>query len=411
MRAAAESATEVTAPPPLRANAADLGLLNRRRIIAAVAQHGTATRSGLARTVGLTRPAVSRIVSDLVGAGLLSESEPQAGSGRGRPTGFLHLMPDRHLFVGIDIRLEGVIVEGRDLAGRVLVESRHPLSAGATAKRAVDLIARAVERCSRQVGRPVDGIGLSVGAGQNEDWTVVTGSPYRPWRMVPLPRLVAERFPDRPIPIRMADVSGSAALANWMELCADPDLDDLVHLQMGVGAGSGWVRRSQGLPHLAKPANIAHLPVQESGRPCVCGARGCFDAMAGFDALVEASHATGLRPVVGPRMIESYCAELLALAEQGDAAAVAAIEEMALWFAHGAAMLINILRPSRFTYGGYPVLLGTVFADHFTRTLTLWVPDLSTVLARTELGDHASATGAYWLATSSLMSETSATSP
>lgn len=263
MRAAAGSAAEVTTPAPLRANAADLGLLNRRRIVAAVAQHGTATRSGLARTVGLTRPAVSRIVTDLVAAGLLSESEPQAGSGPGRPTGFLHLVRDRHLFVGIDIRLEGVIVQGRDLAGRLLVESRHALSTNASSKRAVDLIQRVVQSCSRQVDRPVDGIGLSVGAGQNDDWSVVTGSPYRPWRMVPLPRLVAERFPGRHIPIRMADVSGSAALANWMELCADSDLDDLVHLQIGR-------RRRQ---RLGPPESGAAAPGQ-TGQHCAPAAPG-----------------------------------------------------------------------------------------------------------------------------------------
>lgn len=384
---------------------ADVRQHNRGLALALVAQRRSMTRANLAEAIGLTRPAVSRIVGDLIGAGLITESEPRPGSGPGRPTGHLSLPREQHLFFGVDLRLEGVLIQARDLAGNLLSESRHALPRNASAETAVELVADQVKARSAELGLPTRGVGLAVGAHQDQLGQVVIESMYRPWRGVPLPRLIGERLgPDHP-PVVMSDVASCAALANWQELATDPALDDLVHLQIGIGSGSGLVQRRQGIPQVVRSARIAHLPLQADGPRCVCGARGCFDAVAGFWALVERAAATGLVPTEGPGMIEDYCVELAARADGGDQHAEQAIEEMASSFAHVAAMLINIVQPSRFTYAGYPVQLGPRFHRHFVDVLSPYVEDLGAILVTTPLGDRASVIGAYWLATRHLMAD------
>lgn len=384
---------------------ADIRQRNRGLALATVAQRRRITRGELARTIGLTRPAVSRIVGDLVTAGLVSESGPEPGTGPGRPTSYLSLQGDRHVFFGVDVRLEGVLVQARDLAGDLLAESRHALPSTATPDETVAVLVGQIDTDCSRLGRRPSGIGLAVGARLDDTNQVILDSVYRPWTMVPLPALIAERLgPDRP-PVVMSEVASAAALANWQELAADPGLHDLVHLQIGIGSGSGLVHRRQGVPFVGRSPRIAHVPLQADGPLCVCGARSCFDALAGFWALVARSAETGLVPIDGPRMLEQYCRELRDLADDGNEIAATSIDEMAGWFARAAAMMINIVQPSRFTYGGYPLLLGPRFHDRFVSVLDDYVDDLDVVLTTTRLGDGASATGAYWLAISQLMSD------
>lgn len=50
-----------------------------------LASPGEVTRAGLSQRTGMTRATISRLVDDLVGAGLVRELEPGDGGGRGRP--------------------------------------------------------------------------------------------------------------------------------------------------------------------------------------------------------------------------------------------------------------------------------------------------------------------------------------
>ncbi len=395
-------------PRPTSAQS-DLRQRNRNLALASVAQNGEMTRSDLAHTIGLTRPAVSRIVTDLIAEGWLVESAPQATSQPGRPTSRLALARGRHSFFGVDIRLEGILIQCRDLSGELLTESRHALPSSAPPETAISIIVAQIREDTSRLGRRPDGVGLAVGAGLDSESRIVLGSLYRPWRNVPLPAMIARSLGRNPPPVVMCEVASAAALANWQELATDLEMTDLVHLQIGIGSGAGIVRRRRGVPWVDAPPMMAHLPLQADGAPCRCGARGCLDATAGFQALVKLSAGTGLKRREGPRVIEDYCTDLRALAEAGDPLATASIREMAGWFARAGAMLLNIVRPTRFTYAGYPVQLGPTFHERFVEVLKEYSPNVDEVLVTTGLGDRASVVGAYWLAFNHLIASHGAT--
>ena len=57
--------------------------LNRRRIVDALRERGTASRAELARATGLSRSTVSTIVADLMAADLVSEQGEATGVAHG----------------------------------------------------------------------------------------------------------------------------------------------------------------------------------------------------------------------------------------------------------------------------------------------------------------------------------------
>lgn len=380
---------------------------NRELILTLLARHGSLDRSGLARETGLARPSVSRIVGDLTDEGWVVESPPLVEGARGRPRTTISLRPGQAVIFGVDVRVEGVLIQGRDLGGGLLVESRHALGRDEPAERAVALIVDEVVAHARQLDRAPAGIGLAVGATLDRDQRVIVTTGYRPWRDLPLVDRVsdgvAQALGRAAPPVVMRDVASCAAIANWQEVAgSDPTLSTLAHLQIGIGAGAGLVDRRLGHAEIIASPQIAHVPLRPGGARCTCGARGCFDAVAGFPALVRAAEGTGLTPSEGPQAIEDFCARLEEEAERGSRSARSAVHLMADHFAQAAAALVNITQPSRLTYGGYPINLGHVFRDRFIETLQPHV-DRALVgpgglLASTDLGDRASIFGAYLLA-------------
>src|ERR1700746_1284993 len=74
--------------------------LNRLRVIDALRQRGTASRSEIARHTGLSRTNVPTLVSDLQAKGLVVEQPLLETQGRGRPPTLLRLDPSAGGVVG-----------------------------------------------------------------------------------------------------------------------------------------------------------------------------------------------------------------------------------------------------------------------------------------------------------------------
>src|SRR5262249_51092218 len=74
--------------------------LNRLRVIDALRQRGTASRSDIARQTGLSRTTVTTLVSDLQARGLVVEQPLVQVVGRGRPPTLLRLDPSVGAVVG-----------------------------------------------------------------------------------------------------------------------------------------------------------------------------------------------------------------------------------------------------------------------------------------------------------------------
>jgi predicted NBD/HSP70 family sugar kinase len=384
----------------LRGPAVSQPLMRRHNLslaLRAIWDAGQITRTQLAQALSLSKPAITRIVNDLAEAGYVQETEDRTAGGRGRPSTYLELRPGRHYFIGVDFRVDRMAIEARDLVGTVLYDRHFAVARQDSIGDVVATLAERVRALAAEIGSKPAGIGVSLPVELSGDGAVVLSSTYFDWRNVPFVSLLqAALGTGYPVP-RLDHISSCAAIANWREI-ARTGADDLVHIQVGVGAGAGFASRQfptgRGTKFFRR---FGHLPMELHGPLCKCGAEGCLDAVVGFGALTRHAAPCGLEVGAGPEAVAEFCTSLYALHREGSGAATLAITNVAQWFGRAAAIVINAATPSRVTLGGYPLYLGDAFLEPFVEALEPFAPGGGSLITTTTLGDEASVVGAVLL--------------
>lgn len=137
---------------------------------------------------------------------------------------------------------------------------------------------------------------------------------------------------------------------------AGKDVDTFAYVDIGSGIGVGLVldgRLFRGWNGSA--GELGHVRVSEYGPFCYCGNRGCLQAIASGNAIVDA-----LRPTFGPDL---DLAQVLDRAQDGDVACRRAIEDAAAAIGNALANLCNIINPQRLIIGGQVSWVGDLLLD------------------------------------------------
>ncbi|MCH8563386.1 ROK family protein [Nesterenkonia sp. LB17] len=255
------------------------------------------SRADLAMRTGMTRSTVSRLVDDLLAAGIIREGSPAVGGGsRGRPAVPLHPARATLAGLGVEISVDFMAARALDLTGETLAEEiidgdfrgSDPEAvlprAGAMALRVAQ---QATARGARVVGTVLALPGL-IGADEHS----LVLAPNLGWRGVDaVPLLVGEHRDAFGGFIHAANEAKLAALAVAQELAAADQQEQTflyVSAQMGIGAAvviesvvdvgqHGWA------------GEIGHISVEPEGPQCGCGALGCLETYAGKRSLLAAA--------------------------------------------------------------------------------------------------------------------------
>jgi glucokinase len=97
-------------------------------------------------------------------------------------------------------------------------------------------------------------------------------------------------------------------------------------------------------------AEVGHLCLVPGGRPCPCGARGCWERYTSGSALAD--DAARLRPVWLPSARAAVGPSVVAAARSGDAEACALLEEQGRRLGQGLAVVTSLLDPDVVVVGG-----------------------------------------------------------
>lgn len=209
--------------------------------------------------------------------------------------------------------------------------------------------------------------------------------------------------------VRVDSDATCAAAAEWKH-GAGRGIDDFVMITLGTGIGGGIVANGA----LVRGTNgfageIGHMVVDPEGPACPCGRRGCWERYASGSGLAWlARRAHGDQGVA--RTIELAGGDptkvrgehVADAAREGDAGALAIVDEYSRWVALGLVNLTNTLDPAMFVLGGGLAATADVFLTpikHWFGEL-LYAPDLRPhpALAFAQLGERAGAIGAALLA-------------
>lgn len=179
--------------------------------------------------------------------------------------------------------------------------------------------------------------GVGVGCGGPMRWPAGEVSPLNipGWRDFPLRERLCDRYPG--VPVRVHNDAVAVAIAeHW--LGAGRGTSHMLGMVVSTGVGGGLVLGGHLVDGVSGNAgHIGHVVVDPDGPPCVCGGRGCLEAVARGPALARWAHEQGWRPAgagTGRDLTEDARAgdevALAALARGGTAVGVAIASVMAL---------------------------------------------------------------------------------
>jgi predicted NBD/HSP70 family sugar kinase len=332
---------------------------NLGRVLRRLRDHGPRSRASLAAELGLTRTAVSALVSDLADRGLVRIGDRERGA-VGRPGTNVALDGHGVCGLGAEINVNHVSTVALDLGGSVVSEHKLGLDARAVdAEEVLDRLGELVRQTHADLGRRgIEPVGLTVGVAGlvDRERDVLTHGPNLGWHDVPVGDLLRERI-DVPYPVGIDNEGNLAAIAEATP--GDPDRQDILVVFGEVGVGGGIVadgRLLRGRQGYA--GEFGHMIVETHGRRCGCGRVGCWETVSGLRAILDLA-ADPDDPVRDPALgIDDRLAELNRRASLGDARTLAALHQVGSWVGVGTAMLANALNPAAIVLSGYFAAVG-----------------------------------------------------
>ncbi|GLX17052.1 ROK family protein [Streptomyces lavendulae] len=363
---------------------------NLAAVLGAVAAHGPLSRADVAGHTGLTRPAVSSLVDELIGRAALTETET-APSGRvGRPGRALALNDRGPAGLGLEIGVGHLAACVVDLRGEPRVWRRvERANAGRSADRVLGeaaALAADAESEAAALGLHVEGRVLAVpGVVPNAPGGLVANAPNLGWQDV----RPADHWPDPDTVPEPENEANLGALAEQRQ--QGHPAATFVHVSAEAGIGAALViggRLFRGARGFA--GELGHLPVHPQGAPCPCGARGCLEQYAGQAAVLREA---GLAGAGDPVTV------LAERAGAGDAAALRALDRAGRALGLALVSAVDLIDPDGLVLGGAYAeladwLLPPIRSELAARvTVRPWPPE---AVRPSALGRRGPVLGAAW---------------
>jgi predicted NBD/HSP70 family sugar kinase len=249
---------------------------NRALLLTEICRAGGLSRVELAERSGLTQQAVSKIVPELISAGLLDEQRLPA-AGVGKPRTRLGIRPGARYALGVQLDRDEVQVVLTDLLCTVVAVTTAPLAPGFTPADAVSAIGLGVDRLCTGVDR-AKVLGLGVGAlgpldhrtGVIHDATNLPG-----WHEVPLRDELAARTG---LQVIVDKDTNTAAFAHHWQTDGPTPATAVVLVGTGIGVGLLIDGRLYRGPR-TNAGEFGHTTLSFDGPRCPCGRCGCVEVL------------------------------------------------------------------------------------------------------------------------------------
>lgn len=329
---------------------------------------GGISRAEIARKMGLTRSAVTPIVTDLLATGLVREAADGPATG-GRRATLLEINPNRGRVVGIDMGVTHVGVLVSDLSAIIIEEIEIPFDIKKPPRHCLNQIDELLRETLIKSNTSLEEV-LSVGIGVPgplvaESGTVVTPPIMPGWDNYPI-RSQLENAWGRPVILDNDAALG--ALGEWSQGAGRGERN-LAYIKVGTGVGAGLLLDGNIYRgHTGGAGEIGHITLRENGPKCACGNYGCLEALAGGQAIarraqaaVKAGPRTQLETIVP---VESITArDVAAAARLGDLVAQKILSEAGSYLGIAIANLINLFNPGMVVVGGGVAQIGDLLLD------------------------------------------------
>lgn len=255
-------------------NRSDYKRVNRGLVLKMVATGECTTRVDLVRCTGLSKMAISNIVSEMIQQDLLVETSPVQSEELGRRPMCLAISPKAPKIIGLVIhrdRCEAVLC---DLNLHILKRELLPMQEGMDQERLIYMTYQLLDTVLLDAENVI-GIGLaSVGP-----ISVQAGMILKPYffygiENVQIVKVLEERYH---LPVFFDHDNQSAVLVECL-YGSGRGYKDVLFVGVGTGVGCGIISNGQLFCNQrGLPPELGHVSIDVNGRPCKCGNRGCIE--------------------------------------------------------------------------------------------------------------------------------------
>ncbi|MEY4320335.1 MAG: hypothetical protein RLZZ471_276 [Actinomycetota bacterium] len=278
--------------------------------------------------------------------------------------------------IGIDIggtKIAGALVDGE---GQIVRETRVP-----TPAKDIDALVAAVVGLITELsaGHKVLGAGVAAAGFVDAQQANIIYATNLTGRNEPL-KAKLEALTE--IPVIIENDANAAAWAEY-RYGAGRGYKHMTMLTIGTGVGGAIITNSKMLRGgFGVAAELGHMRIVPDGRPCACGARGCFEQYASGTALLRAARELAeSNDIRGQRLRELGDAageltgtQVYQAITEHDPGALDVLNELGRWIGETVASLSAILDPEVVVIGGGVSAAGDLLLDPIRKAFLANMP-------------------------------------
>lgn len=354
------------------ANSKYVKKLNRMTIINIIKDNELISRQQIAEITGLTPPAITGIIRELIDTGFVNEVGLGESQGGRRPVS-LQFNSSAGYVIGIEITSQEITIALTDLKNvptdirRVQVDMKNPDDA---TKELITIIKQVVLHEDHQLKKFL-GIGIAFPGMLNTHQGTVKRAVNlgEKWNDFPLQTILAQEFK---MPVFIETNSKVAALGEkWFG--GGTNCENLIYINMGEGISAGIimgdfiVQGSQGYA-----GQIGHTVMVEQGALCNCGNRGCLETICGIPAILRKVNAE-LPFLTAEDALQQRFAlnqeikinDILEIALVEDSYARELLRQTSRYVGLAISHMINLYNPNAVFIGGKMSIVAELFMEEF----------------------------------------------
>ena len=377
------------------ASQASVSESNRSRILKHLYHNGVSSRAQIAKALGLTPAAITKITARLIEAGVIEETGDFEGEKNRRSIG-LNLDTARFHTIGIKFARSLVQIGVFDLCGNTLSLESLPTVYDNTIN---DTIAIIHDRIAGLLDDDpsIVAIGMAVpGPYLRKVGRTAVVSSMQGWRKINFINEFSHAFR---VPVFIEQDARAGALAHYLFDPAVHADDNIAYYLVGEGVGLGVIDNGRLINGaIGAATEIGHISIDVNGKPCDCGNYGCLERYCSTPAIHDMLIDNGDVVPGAADMTHADAARALFIkANAGDETARDLVRRIAQYVGYGCVTIFNGFNPEHIIIGDIVAEAGPRFLREVRKTVAeRAIPELndSTSITLSTLPTDATVCGA-----------------
>jgi predicted NBD/HSP70 family sugar kinase len=327
-------------------------------------------RAAIAKLTDLSIPTVMSIIDDLLEKKIVRSIGKGESSG-GKPPEMLEIVPDRFYYIGLDVGRTAIRAVVNDVISRQIACLQEPTGDPFPEQQFVERLCRLILQIYEQMSVEKDrilGVDIAMPGLIEHETGSVLFSPDFGWNNIPLRSWLREALP---FPVFVENSNRALALNESYVPGEEEHTHTIFSVNLGYGIGGALIMGDDVYVGASGTSGeIGHITVDMEGPVCLCGNRGCLEAVASGAAIAlqgqraaSRSRKSKLAGLCAGDISQIDAKLVFEAANTGDSAALEIIERAAEYIGVGLSMAINVLDPDRVVLCGGLMKNGPLFFD------------------------------------------------